>query len=330
MGGGVLTVAVLCFYLTRTQNYNYGGNSSALRWMLWLTPFLLAGTVPALELFVQQRGWFRQFLLLLAGGLFAVSAASSLNSLSRPWKPNWIYNWMEAKGVVDYSTPYPAFSPGRTAVLRFSDASTRAAEFFCTDGRRLRIEPAGNVDALIPEQSLSKGDGDWSAWRVHMDQAMDAMEGADDGEKLPGRSESVVLLIDAKSEAAGNDPGEWLSVLIETETGGLAPAEPSVLDRWVKLVRGLPSVREYNNGGSMWLRPPGQGDAVACRKAASRVPVTASDGRRIWVRCDVVYCSALPLGVRQWTISHTDATDGALVHRVTWRSSADPFAAQEN
>lgn len=39
LAGAVLTIITLGFYLTRTQNYNYGGNSVGLRWMLWLSPF---------------------------------------------------------------------------------------------------------------------------------------------------------------------------------------------------------------------------------------------------------------------------------------------------
>ena len=41
-----LTVVVLGFYLTRTQNYNYGGNTAGLRWTFWLIPLWIVSLVP--------------------------------------------------------------------------------------------------------------------------------------------------------------------------------------------------------------------------------------------------------------------------------------------
>ena len=48
MGLG-LTLIVFGFFMTRTQNYNYGGNSVALRWLLWLVPFWLLAMLPVLN-----------------------------------------------------------------------------------------------------------------------------------------------------------------------------------------------------------------------------------------------------------------------------------------
>lgn len=47
--GAGLTAVVFGFYLTRTQNYNYGGNSVALRWMLWLAPLWLIAMIPVCD-----------------------------------------------------------------------------------------------------------------------------------------------------------------------------------------------------------------------------------------------------------------------------------------
>jgi hypothetical protein len=49
--GVALSLIVFTFFMTKTENYNYGGVSVALRWMLWLTPFWLLAIVPALDRF---------------------------------------------------------------------------------------------------------------------------------------------------------------------------------------------------------------------------------------------------------------------------------------
>lgn len=98
---GVVTSAVtLGFYLTRTENYNYGGNSVALRWMIWLTPFWWFGMLPALEWI---RGGRRMSALALV--LLAVSITSANWSQDRPWRPSWLYEAMENAGWINYRTP---------------------------------------------------------------------------------------------------------------------------------------------------------------------------------------------------------------------------------
>ncbi|MEZ6056033.1 MAG: hypothetical protein R3C01_04945 [Planctomycetaceae bacterium] len=102
--GASLTVIVLGFFLTRVENYNYGGNSVALRWMLWLVPFWLIALIPALEL-VLQRKWLRVGVVaLLAGSMF-----SAWFPWNGPWTSPWLYSLMERRGWIDYSDPEPQF-----------------------------------------------------------------------------------------------------------------------------------------------------------------------------------------------------------------------------
>ena len=89
--GGLLTVIVLGFYLTRTDNYNYGGNTFGLRWMIWLTPFWVLAMVPTLERFATHRtGLVGLFSRIRGeesvGRVLAVSAdgACRLDRLFRP------------------------------------------------------------------------------------------------------------------------------------------------------------------------------------------------------------------------------------------------------
>ena len=99
IAGVALTVVTLGFYLTRTENYNYGGNSFALRWMLWLSPFWWLAMVPAIERC--QCRW----RTLVATALLAASIGTVTWSLNRPWKPSWIFERMEAAGWINYRTP---------------------------------------------------------------------------------------------------------------------------------------------------------------------------------------------------------------------------------
>lgn len=96
--GPLLTVTTLGFYLTRTANYNYGGNSVALRWMLWLTPLWWLAMVPVLEAIRQRPFWLRTAIVLLA-----VSSVSALWSADTPWRPSWLFEAMRQSGWIHYN-----------------------------------------------------------------------------------------------------------------------------------------------------------------------------------------------------------------------------------
>ena len=96
--GLALTVGVLGFYLMRTANYNYGGNTCGLRWMFWLIPFWLLSMVPVLDWWCARR-WFR----VVASILLAVSVFSATYPVSNPWRPPWLFTVMQQGGWIDYS-----------------------------------------------------------------------------------------------------------------------------------------------------------------------------------------------------------------------------------
>ncbi|MCA9056526.1 MAG: hypothetical protein KDA75_22010, partial [Planctomycetaceae bacterium] len=98
--GAGLTVIVLAFFLSRTSNYNYGGNSVALRWMLWLAPLWLLGMIPAIDQFAENR-LFRGGV----AGLLAASVFSAWYPLGTPWQSPWLYTLMQNRGWIDYRDP---------------------------------------------------------------------------------------------------------------------------------------------------------------------------------------------------------------------------------
>jgi hypothetical protein len=92
--GLALTVVVFCFYLNRPVNdRNYGGYTSALRWMFWLIPIWLVAMVPVIDTLGKTR--WGKFLCL---SLLAISIASALYSVGNPWSHPWLYDIWESAG----------------------------------------------------------------------------------------------------------------------------------------------------------------------------------------------------------------------------------------
>lgn len=92
-----LTVCVLAFYLTRTANYNYGGNTAGLRWMFWLIPLWLVAMIPVLD-----RWGSRVWLQVVASILLAVSVFSAAYPAGNPWRSPWLFEHMQRSGWIHY------------------------------------------------------------------------------------------------------------------------------------------------------------------------------------------------------------------------------------
>lgn len=90
----IITVVVLAFYLTRPQiDRNYGGMTSCLRWLLWLTPLWLLTLLPAADWL--SRSWWGRGLVL---ALLAISVFSANYAADNPWSHPWIYDYWESLG----------------------------------------------------------------------------------------------------------------------------------------------------------------------------------------------------------------------------------------
>jgi len=90
-----LTLVVVGFYLYKTNNY--GGWCSGPRWVFWLTPFWLLAMLPALDRLAAQR-WGRVVAVIFLG----ISVASVSYPAWNPWRHPWIYQWMDAYGLIPY------------------------------------------------------------------------------------------------------------------------------------------------------------------------------------------------------------------------------------
>ncbi|MFM8273052.1 MAG: hypothetical protein ACKODX_12060 [Gemmata sp.] len=93
----VLSVVLFCFYLTRTQSYNYGGNTSGPRWLFWLIPLWVLAVPPAADRLA--RGRVGQ---LLCAALLGFSVLSAFYPAWNPWRNPWILQLLEYTGLVRY------------------------------------------------------------------------------------------------------------------------------------------------------------------------------------------------------------------------------------
>jgi hypothetical protein len=90
-----LTLVVFGFYLFKTGNY--GGWTSGLRWLMWLTPLWLLTMLPVAD-WLAARRWRRGIGLLL----LAISVFSASYPAWNPWRHPWLYNFMENQGWIKY------------------------------------------------------------------------------------------------------------------------------------------------------------------------------------------------------------------------------------
>lgn len=95
-----VSAAVVGFYLTRTQSYNYGGNTSGPRWLFWLIPLWVVGAAPAADGLGKSRVG-----RLLAAGLLGLSVLSAFYPAWNPWRSPWVLQWCERAGWVSYDLP---------------------------------------------------------------------------------------------------------------------------------------------------------------------------------------------------------------------------------
>ena len=283
------TLITLAFYLTRTENYNYGGNSVALRWMLWLSPFWWLAMVPALR-HSGRRTFAAAAVLLLA------SMLTTQWSMLRPWKPSWLYEQLETAGLINYRTPRQPFDPPRFSLLP-------------------QLPPAGTTQTFVS----SRGD------EVTLESVNDPTTGHVQVRAIAARLHSVTVLPaaafpDGLMLQRPGIPPRSLQPPPDSPDGSLQFALQRIFGR-------LDSGRPYASAGTSWI-PARSNPGTAWKTERGAVRVAVEDPRfgNCIDRVDAWFCSQQPFGILKWKLTVLDAATSEELLTETWTTLETPAA----
>lgn len=282
--GLAATLLILGFYFSRTENYNYGGNSVALRWAIWLVPFWLLAMLPTLDEFAHVR-WFRKVAILLLG----VSTFSAWEAIENPWQPSWLYKRMESAGWIDYSERDQALPRTVTtwfASLPPADASPQNEWIELTavtdsGQEQLRLELVVN-DAERPQVQITSS----------------RFASGDQRERQTARAS-----IDRSRFEAGADVSDFV-----------VAGDPTTQTA-VGMLRKLPGSTTYRPGHVRYQRTPLRELAFQTRHVTTAVDVRRRTGEIVRHRIDAWLCPDVPFGVVRLRETITNARSGDWLSR---------------
>ncbi len=285
--GGLMTVVTLSFYLTRTQNYNYGGNSVGLRWMLWLSPFWWFCLVPAMER-SRSRGMQSATTCLLAA-----SIVSANWSITRPWQASWLFEQMEIGGLINYRSPIRPFDSARGAVFSKLPSAGSTATFESTNQSSLTIsmQDGGDIRLQLTGPVASANNS-----------VIDSTVAI----SLPRWEKSGVIR--TTSDVPNGD-------LIESVLSGFSPNLCRIHGRSFESDE-FPS---FAATGERWV--PSKSDPKSAWRVDRGVARVIEKSERfgdLMHRCEVWYCDEAPFGVIQWKTTVTSMVTGDIIDAVTW------------
>lgn len=291
--GLALSAVVFAFFLTRTENYNYGGVSVALRWLLWLVPLWLLAMLPAMSgpcADASVAGTLRapskpnegipscsRVRTAFGAATLAVSAFSAWYPWNNPWRQPWLFTLMESAGWIDYSDPKPVFDrPVWSWVHTVPESGPRQTEYF--------VELSG-VDVDGRRITLRLADGGPGASGVRLIEVTQGREGEPD--------QTTTFAVDAAGFNAGDPPEQFL-ISPHRTSGATAAESPQAF--W----SGLPRPAQYVRAADRYLKLPLRTDAFHCIQAYAQVLVNDEEtGVSTRFRRDAWFCGEIPFGVAQ-------------------------------
>jgi hypothetical protein len=296
-----LTVIVVGFYLTRTQNYNYGGNTAGLRWIFWLIPLWLVAGIPALDA-CAGRGLLR----IVSVALLAVTTFSSWYPIDNPWQNPWLFRVMERRGWIDYrhrpeefTRPVQTFLP----LLPPAEAAHEWIEFESAEpsGQPARLRLADQGTVSLDGQKFRQIAAIWN--------------------RGTSAERTEVFTIDPEKFRAGEAPEKFLVWPKPTPT-------PERVKQAESFLQGLPTPRAYRRGTVRYMKTPLRHDAFECRLAAAQVSQDESPtDRELVFRSDVWLTAAVPFGTLQFeqTVRDSDTNEVLLLRRFTAVATSRSF-----
>lgn len=298
-----VTLLLLGFYLTRTENYNYGGVSCGLRWALVMVPLGVLSLIPAL---VDWQPRWRSLTALSV--MLGFSVYSAWEPGLKPWQQPWLFRAMEHAGWIGYREAPPPWEKPLYSWFPKIPAPTATEPQpwvqFTRDGvpdetlrvQLLRLEQRG-------EQTLA----------VLQITYLTAQTG----------SQMRTIHINKTAFDAGRPPAEF----VLRGRPDMTVAELQTDYAWV---RSLPLLKAYQPGHVRYLKTRLRTDALECQRTASQVDLPAADrspSRRH--RTDVWLCTEVPFGVARRDVSVSDPATGAILQQESWIVTAcsPPIAA---
>ena len=298
--GLILTVVVLSFYLSRTGSYNYGGNTSGLRWMIWLIPFWLLAIIPVLDRWADCR-WTK----MAATGLLAISVFSAAYPQTNPWQHPWLFRLMTHWGWIDYSDEIAEFEKPLMTWFPTLPSETNGGEDYWVEFATMGI------------------DGTESRLRLH-------------GRRVVAFDGTRTALVRVNEFDAGNYEGDAVHPIVDDYYGldvdafqaGKPPAaflhkdsrisQPQGFTSMHAFLHGLPTLRKsgYRRGKVRYLKTELRPDAFRCRHAAGQVDYRSpGEKRTLRYRTELWLCPEVPYGVLKVETTIYDKATGTLVGR---------------
>lgn len=306
MGLG-LTALILGFYLTRTSNYNYGGNTVALRWAIWLVPFWLLALIPTLDAFADRR-LFR----FVASALLAASTFSAWEAAANPWRPSWLFSLMESAGWIDYRDRPPALP--RPLVTWFS-----------------ALPPAGADPAAEWIELTAVTERGTETIRLALAGAAAAEDEGEAAEAAPARSRATVAirLTTYETDAAGRREVGTVEATLDRArfAAGAGPEEFLLAGRPTKAaatraILRFPSAPAYREGPIRYQKTPLRELAFRTQQVSAVADVRRRTGGTVRRRVEAWLCPDVPFGVVRLRETLTDAATGDWLGRRDYVLSA--------
>ena len=318
--GLLLTLAVFGFYMTRTQNYNYGGNTAGLRWMFWLIPFWLITMIPLLDRCT--TGMFTQTLSLI---LLAISSYSALYSLENPWSQPWLFTLMERWNWIDYQNPEPPDFPHpiTTWIRSLPDPPKGETQWIELKGVRYDGLPITRRFVAFP-QVIAKD-------HVYLPIQIlwkEADENIDFGVLLDVHTfhqKGELHFIDAQSLSGTTfDIGKSEFDLVTSQLDreflrrllGFAPQSTFDPDMIKDLLGVLPTQTPFQPGEVHYRGTFLQRDALKCQHARQQFRYRKEAGsQELLYRCDAVFSESVPFGIISYDVMIADPIEKELLFR---------------
>ena len=303
--GGVITLIVLAFYLTRFDNYNYGGNSVALRWLLWLIPFWLVTLIPVLDTFGDRRR-FQIFATIL----LTVSTYSAWSAWPNPWQHPWLFTLMDDAGWLDqYREVPPLFEKPLTSWIRSLPNVTDE-----------KSPPWIELTSVTPRGTIVKRKLTGHGTTQINGEPLYHLEIHDSS--LSGTLREQNFYIDIASFERGDPPDKFI-----------VWPEGSDLSRPRKMqmayFQGLPHSRTFRPGLISYLKLPAPINGVRTQRAASQVDLKYNNGTARRFRCDLWLADEIPFGIAQIETTVSDPRRGDILLKERWTVTATSLKSPE-